>query len=203
LRELGRQFPNSAFLFATERGALYAGFDQPFPVHAHMLRHGCGYTLNKGHDHAGNTEGLARSSLDTAHCPLHRTDADPIQGLLARLKRAARNLPFCHTLSNSTAMARALNAPEDMAMARLAMLWPTLALAITLPVATAQAADPQGCTPQERSNHALTDHAARNGGVICPPDIDPAMKQATPNTGDTPTVPAPVAPGGDQSVQPK
>ena len=53
-----RQFPDSAFVFATERSgpftadAVYrlikrigkrAGF--AFPVHAHMLRHGCGYAL--------------------------------------------------------------------------------------------------------------------------------------------------------------
>ena len=64
LRELQRQYPDSAFVFATERGGPFtpdavnrlikrigerAGF--PFPVHAHMLRHGCGYALaNAGHD---------------------------------------------------------------------------------------------------------------------------------------------------------
>ena len=64
LRELRQQFPDSAFAFATERGGPFtpdainrlikrigkrAGF--PFPVHAHMLRHGCGYALaNAGHD---------------------------------------------------------------------------------------------------------------------------------------------------------
>jgi integrase len=55
LRELRRQFPDSGFVFATERGGPFtpdavnrlikrmgerAGFD--FLVHAHMLRHGCG-----------------------------------------------------------------------------------------------------------------------------------------------------------------
>ena len=64
LRELKRQFPDSAFVFATERGGPFspdavnrlikrigerAGF--PFQVHAHMLRHACGYALaNAGHD---------------------------------------------------------------------------------------------------------------------------------------------------------
>ncbi len=64
LRELKRQFSESAFVFATERGGPFspdavnrlikrigerAGF--PFPVHVHMLRHGCGYALaNAGHD---------------------------------------------------------------------------------------------------------------------------------------------------------
>jgi len=64
LRELRRQYPDSSFVFATERGGPFttdavnrlikrlgarAGF--PFQVHAHMLRHGCGYALaNAGHD---------------------------------------------------------------------------------------------------------------------------------------------------------
>ena len=64
LRELRRQYPDSAFVFTTERGGPFttdavnrlikrlgarAGF--PFQVHAHMLRHGCGYALaNAGHD---------------------------------------------------------------------------------------------------------------------------------------------------------
>lgn len=64
LRELQRQYPDSAFVFATERSGPFtpdavnrlvkrigkrARF--PFPVHVHMLRHGCGYALaNAGHD---------------------------------------------------------------------------------------------------------------------------------------------------------
>ena len=64
LRELQRRYPDSAFVFATERGGPFtpdavnrlikrigkrAGF--PFQVHAHMLRHACGYALaNAGHD---------------------------------------------------------------------------------------------------------------------------------------------------------
>jgi integrase len=64
LRELQRQYSESAFVFATERGGPFtpdavnrlikrigkhAGI--PFMVHAHMLRHGCGYALaNAGHD---------------------------------------------------------------------------------------------------------------------------------------------------------
>jgi integrase len=64
LRELRRCYPDSAFVFATERGGPFtpdavnrlikrlgerAGFQ--FPVHVHMLRHGCGYALaNAGHD---------------------------------------------------------------------------------------------------------------------------------------------------------
>lgn len=64
LRELRRQFPDSGYVFATERGSPFtpdavnrlikrigkrAGL--PFAIHAHMLRHGCGYALaNAGHD---------------------------------------------------------------------------------------------------------------------------------------------------------
>ena len=64
LRELRRQFPDSPFVFATERGGPFtadainrqiktigkrAGL--PFSVHTHMLRHACGYALaNAGHD---------------------------------------------------------------------------------------------------------------------------------------------------------
>lgn len=64
LRELRRQFPDSGFVFATERGGPFtpdavnrlikrigARAGVPFPVHVHMLRHGCGYALaNAGHD---------------------------------------------------------------------------------------------------------------------------------------------------------
>jgi site-specific recombinase XerD len=64
LRELRRQFPDSPFVFATARGGPFtpdavnrlvkrmgerAGL--AFPVHAHILRHACGYALaNAGHD---------------------------------------------------------------------------------------------------------------------------------------------------------
>jgi type 1 fimbriae regulatory protein FimB/type 1 fimbriae regulatory protein FimE len=64
LRELQRQWPDSTYVFCTERGGPFtpdavnrlikrigerAGL--PFPVHAHMLRHACGYALaNEGHD---------------------------------------------------------------------------------------------------------------------------------------------------------
>src|ERR1700760_3391149 len=64
LRELRRQFPDSAFVFATERGGPFTPdavnrlikrigqrADFPFQVHTHMLRHACGYALaNAGQD---------------------------------------------------------------------------------------------------------------------------------------------------------
>ena len=69
----------------------------------------------------------------------------------------------------------------------------TLAVAFALAcvdVAQAQTPDPKGCTPQERANQALND-ANKNAGVICPPDIDPAMKAPTPKTGDPSVIPPP------------
>jgi hypothetical protein len=81
--------------------------------------------------------------------------------------------------------------------------WSAFLIALTMTsgvVAQAQAPDPKGCTPQERSNQALND-ANKNAGVICPPDIDPAMKAPTPKTGDTSVIPPPTA--GDPNVQPK
>jgi integrase len=64
LRELQRQFPDSTFVFATERGGPFTAdainrqiksigkrAELGFSVHAHMLRHACGYALaNAGHD---------------------------------------------------------------------------------------------------------------------------------------------------------
>jgi integrase len=64
LRELKRQYPDSPYLFVTERGGpmtpatvrkliARAGVlaKLPFPIHPHMLRHSTGYKLaNEGHD---------------------------------------------------------------------------------------------------------------------------------------------------------
>jgi integrase len=77
LRELQRQFPDSKHVFATERGGPFttdavnrlikrigerAGF--PFKVHAHMLRHGCGYALaNAGHDTRAIQDWLGHRSI--------------------------------------------------------------------------------------------------------------------------------------------
>lgn len=77
LRELRRQFPDSGFVFATERGGPFtpdavnrlikrlaerAGLD--FPAHCHMLRHGCGYALaNAGHDTRAIQDWLGHRSI--------------------------------------------------------------------------------------------------------------------------------------------
>jgi integrase len=64
LRKLQRDMPRSPYVFVTERGAPFTvpGFNwlvkragvkarMPFQVHAHMLRHACGYELaNRGTD---------------------------------------------------------------------------------------------------------------------------------------------------------
>lgn len=67
----------------------------------------------------------------------------------------------------------------------------------------AQAADSTGCTPQEQSNQTLSEKLDQTKGVICPPDVDPAMKAPTPKTGDTPVIAPPGSSGGDPNVQPK
>lgn len=77
LRELQRQYPDSGFVFCTERGGPFApdainrlvkrigaraGFD--FGVHCHMLRHACGYALaNAGHDTRAIQDWLGHRSI--------------------------------------------------------------------------------------------------------------------------------------------
>jgi hypothetical protein len=81
------------------------------------------------------------------------------------------------------------------------------ALAVSLvgtSTAFAQAPDPRGCTPQERSGQPLGQKLDQSNGVICPPDVDPAMKTPTPKSGDPSVIiPPPGSPGGDPNVQPK
>jgi hypothetical protein len=76
------------------------------------------------------------------------------------------------------------------------------ALAISLlgtSLALAQAPDQartpmsqNGCTPQEKSNETLQ-KSDQTAGVMCPPDVDPAMKAPTPKTGDPSVIPPPNA----------
>ncbi len=77
LRELRRQFPDSGYVFATERGGSFtadavnrlikrigARAGMPFQVHAQMLRHGCGYALaNAGHDTRAIQDWLGHRSI--------------------------------------------------------------------------------------------------------------------------------------------
>jgi integrase len=77
LRELRRQFSDSAFVFATERGGPFtadavnrlikrigARAGVPFQIHAHILRHASGYALaNKGHDTRAIQDWLGHRSI--------------------------------------------------------------------------------------------------------------------------------------------
>jgi hypothetical protein len=79
--------------------------------------------------------------------------------------------------------------------------------------------DPKGCapgerltqgelksgdkTPQSTTGENLSDKLARTDGVLCPPNVDPDIRQPAPGGGKTPVIPPPGSPGGDQSVQPK
>ena len=77
----------------------------------------------------------------------------------------------------------------------------TMLLVAAAAMTTAQAGDTTGCTPQEKS---AQQQLGKTQGVICPPDVDPAMKKPTPSTGGTmPVVPPPGTPGGNPNVQPK
>jgi hypothetical protein len=48
----------------------------------------------------------------------------------------------------------------------------------------------KGCTPQEKSNETLQ-KSDQTAGVMCPPDVDPAMKAPTPKTGDSSVIQPP------------
>ncbi len=52
-------------------------------------------------------------------------------------------------------------------------------------------------------NQSLSDKLAQSNGVICPPNVDPAIKAPTPNAGKMPVIPPPGSPGGNPNVQPK
>ncbi len=61
-----------------------------------------------------------------------------------------------------------------------------------------------GAQPIPKSGEPLGDQLAQSKGVICPPDVDPAMKVPPPETGSKmPVIPPSGAPGGDQKIQPK
>jgi hypothetical protein len=77
-------------------------------------------------------------------------------------------------------------------------------------------ADSQACAQEQRlqsgeqsprtpnpGGETLTEKLARTDGVLCPPDVDRAMRAPTPDAGRTPVIPPPGGPGGDPSVRPK
>ncbi len=101
LRKLHRdQEPKSAFMFTSERGTpftpdalnrhlkrLGTKTTLGFPVHAHMLRHACGFALaNAGHDTRAIQDYLGHKAIQH-HGSIYRTDSDALQRLLA-LKHA-------------------------------------------------------------------------------------------------------------------
>ena len=78
------------------------------------------------------------------------------------------------------------------------------------------APDAKACAPDERlqpgersprapstTGESLSDKLARTDGVLCPPNIDPAIRAPTPDVGKTPVIPPPGSPGGDPTVRPK
>ena len=96
LRELQRQFPDSGYVFASERGGplttdainllvktIGKRSGLPFSVHVHMLRHACGYALaNAGHDTRRIQSWLGHRS-DPEHRALHGAVVCALQGVLA------------------------------------------------------------------------------------------------------------------------
>ena len=49
-------------------------------------------------------------------------------------------------------------------------------LFLTSTTGNALAADDKACSQQERTNKTLSEKLDQTAGVICPPDIDPAIK---------------------------
>jgi hypothetical protein len=84
-------------------------------------------------------------------------------------------------------------------------------LAILLIVSAMRAADsaPQGDPNafsdlvRNTTDRTLSDKLNKTNGVICPPNVDPAINAPTPPSGTMPVIPPPGSPGGDPTVQPK
>jgi hypothetical protein len=85
-----------------------------------------------------------------------------------------------------------------------AVLAATLAISSTAAAQT-QIVDPKACSDVANTtpNQTLSDKLDQTNGVICPPNVDPAIKAPTPNAGKMPVIPPPGSPGGDPTVQPK
>lgn len=91
---------------------------------------------------------------------------------------------------------------------------------VTTPPPPTAIAEADNCAPAARSGfprpnagpgtttgqarEPLGDKLARSDGVLCPPPgIDPEIRAPTPDAGNTPVIPPPGTPGGDQNLQPK
>jgi hypothetical protein len=91
---LHKENPDSGYVFNTERGTPFTAdainrlvkiigtrAEPPFPVHFHMLRHSCGYSLaNAGADTRART---GWPPLDRAPTALHRAISQSVHGFLA------------------------------------------------------------------------------------------------------------------------
>ena len=83
------------------------------------------------------------------------------------------------------------------------------------PVPQAELRDPKACVNaraevdkdgnvdvRDEKDRSLSEQLARSDGVICPPpDIDPAIKQPTPDVGKMPVIPPPGH--NDPTIRPK
>jgi hypothetical protein len=71
--------------------------------------------------------------------------------------------------------------------------------------ASAQPSGPdnkRGCS-QPGNSENLSSKLGQSGGVICPQNVDPAIKAPTPPTGDKPVIQPPAGGSGNPNVQPK
>jgi hypothetical protein len=62
---------------------------------------------------------------------------------------------------------------------------------------------PTAQSPTTNGNGNLSDKLAESNGVLCPPNVDPDIKQPAPGGGKMPVIPPPGSPGGNPDVQPK
>jgi integrase len=101
LREVLREYPDSAYVFISERGApmTAATFRKlvaragdaaklGMPIHPHMLRHSTGFKLAKRRPGHPRHPALPRSQEHPAHGPLHPACHGSLQRLLERLKQS-------------------------------------------------------------------------------------------------------------------
>jgi hypothetical protein len=68
--------------------------------------------------------------------------------------------------------------------------------------AAAQTTDSKACSQQERSNQTLGEELGQSNGVICPSEVDPGIKDHTPEGGNTPIIFPPGGGGGNANIQP-
>ena len=115
-------------------------------------------------------------------------------GLMASVQGAAAQAPPTAT----TPPAPTATAPVPMEMAAAESCAPAKS------ASPHSNAVPEGTTTGQANSEALGDKLAKSGGVICPPSgVDPEIRAPTPDAGNTPVIPPPGSPGGNQNIQPK